>query len=558
MKTHVCFILFALFITLTYAVSCSTQLIKVTERQLDSRTEKFVHLGPAFPQHVFAVTSSSIWMSRDFGVKWENLSPKLVQAKGSSFMGPMSLKKQPSTVYVLAEGSRDLWFSRDQGSNFVLVQTPAELFFIEDLQPHESEDGKFLLRAQGKECEQSYSGCKSYAWVVKLGSANNHNFKKIRASVAQVSWGKGNKIWILSSQDESKPYWESQSNLMHTIDEGQEWKTSIEKCPGYAIVNNVMIAAQGDQSSHMTLHIARQKGDERFFESKIPFSLPQQGYSIVAADDDEVILHVNHGKDMYGNLYVSNANLTDFVLSLRDNKRNSIGYVDVLRVPHLHSVFIANQISPSPYDREDATITKISWNRGGDWKPLKPPALDYNGRPFVCTASTSTGECTLNLFGPTEQEIYGRLRSYWNAIGIVLGTGSVGNEIENSLDPSAIGTFLSRDAGSTWSHILPFSTTYSISNHGTMLVAFDNMKATDTLYYSTTSGKSWNNCTLDSSLRVYSIESLMNGTGQHFLVRGERTSSGIPYGSVLSLDLSGVSRVKFTCRDMTPGTCQRM
>ncbi|PRP74030.1 hypothetical protein PROFUN_16425, partial [Planoprotostelium fungivorum] len=286
-----------------------------------------------------------------------------------------------------------------------------------------------------------------------------------------------------------------------------------------------------------SLHIARNRGEHPLKQAKIPVALPHNAYSVVSAADDEVVLHVNHGKDSYGNLYVSDKNLDNFVLSLRNNKRDSRGHSDVLRVSSIPSILLANQISPSPYDPEQATVTKISFNRGGDWQPIPAPARDSAGNYVQCGRGNGNEGCTLNLFGPNEMETYGRLVSPRKSPGILFATGTVGTEAENSLEYSKVGTYVSRDAGLSWSHVFPFSTAGTASSHGSILLAADNLKDTNTFYFSWSSGTKWSNCSFDG---VRSIHALGNGSDPIFMVRGEKNVGGVAVGVVAVVDFKNV------------------
>ncbi len=74
---------------------------------------------------------------------------------------------------------------------------------------------------------------------------------------------------------------------------------------------------------------------------------------------------------------------------------------------------------------------------GGDWDEIAAPEG---------TTCTSRDECQLHLNGPTTSQ-FGRVYSDEDAIGLVMATGNVGQ----SLSDSGSNTFLSRDAGLTWS-----------------------------------------------------------------------------------------------------------
>ena len=50
----------------------------------------------------------------------------------------------------------------------------------------------------------------------------------------------------------------------------------------------------------------------------------------------------------------------------------------------MDGVFIANQIRYEENVTTPFTATFISFDKGGVWRPLTPPAVDRNNRPILC------------------------------------------------------------------------------------------------------------------------------------------------------------------------------
>ena len=108
----------------------------------------------------------------------------------------------------------------------------------------------------------------------------------------------------------------------------------------------------------------------------------------------------------------------------------------------------------------------------------------------------------MQLFGMLEFG-YGRFYSVPGAIGIMLSTGkfmqyhyqfmnldpktgNVGTSLEIHFDQ--VNTYLSRDAGLTWSEIKKGSYVYEIGDLGALLVFADITQTTDTLLYTWNEG----------------------------------------------------------------------
>ena len=59
------------------------------------------------------------------------------------------------------------------------------------------------------------------------------------------------------------------------------------------------------------------------------------------------------------------------------------------------------------------------------------------------------------------------------AVGIVLGVGNIGEQLERR-ESSQMNTYLSRDGGMNWQEIAKGSHIYEIGDHGGLIVMADN------------------------------------------------------------------------------------
>jgi hypothetical protein len=84
---------------------------------------------------------------------------------------------------------------------------------------------------------------------------------------------------------------------------------------------------------------------------------------------------------------------------------------------------------------------------------------------------------------------YGPIYSTKNAVGLILATGNVGYHLSNKEDE--VNTFMSRDAGVTWSEIKKGSHIYEMGDHGGLLVMANDQFAVDTIWYSWDEGLTW-------------------------------------------------------------------
>lgn len=132
-------------------------------------------------------------------------------------------------------------------------------------------------------------------------------------------------------------------------------------------------------------------------------------------------------------------------------------------------------------------VTVMSFNNGGYWTPLNAPHLTGDGKSWACTPNNST--CTLHLHSISTTKNVGRVFSTSSAPGIIMGVGSVGDSLSPYYD---CDTFLSSDAGQTWTSVQKGPYKYEIIDGGSTLVIIpDGKTASNSIMYSKDRGKTW-------------------------------------------------------------------
>ena len=87
--------------------------------------------------------------------------------------------------------------------------------------------------------------------------------------------------------------------------------------------------------------------------------------------------------------------------------------------------------------------TRISYDKGHTWQPLKVPEDDP-----ICGGETSE-DCSLHLhLDATDEETHGNLVSHEKSPGVILSAGNTGRKL--GLEDEAVDLYLSRDAGASW------------------------------------------------------------------------------------------------------------
>jgi hypothetical protein len=231
-------------------------------------------------------------------------------------------------------------------------------------------------------------------------------------------------------------------------------------------------------------------------------------------------------------------------LSLTRNPRFPWGTSDFSRVYGLDGIYIANQYLGGGERDLEVMITKMSYNKGGSWHRIAAPKEELHR----CRVAS---ECYLNLHGSTTYS-RGRFYSRANALGVLLGTGNVGETLRETL--GELNTYLSNDAGQTWTLFSNGSYDYEISNHGGLIVLTPNLVSTNFIRFTSDEGKTdFKQCAFfeaTKNMEVTDIIAEPTGGQAQFIIYGRM--SGTSRGVVVHLDFSGVG--ERDCKgEKTPG-----
>ena len=303
-------------------------------------------------------------------------------------------------------------------------------------------------------------------------------------------------------------------------------------------------------------------GGRNFKRACFPVGLRQRGFTIFdwnEGRDGADFIAVDHDEEdaaeaaaPMGNVYSSDASGQLYSISLRRNLYFG-GAVDFINVEGIEGVFIANQIANDAFvspegvaggSPEDFVKTRISFNGGGAWQPVKAPAVDVTGKPITCHSD----DCELHLHGAshwqrgTWKTRLGSVYSQPSAPGVVLATGNVGEYLSG--DAQIVNTFLSRDAGATWTEILKGPHIYEFGNHGGLIVVakMAALGPTTKVQFSRDEGRSWEDVPLQRAINVHNIRVDPDGAGTVFVIHGTDAGStegdGDAKGLIYTLDFS--------------------
>ena len=331
-----------------------------------------------------------------------------------------------------------------------------------------------------------------------------------------------------------------------------------------------------DDKEHMDLFISVH--GERFVQARFPFSESKNfthlDYHIIdVTDEGQIMVIVNHGP-VISHLYTSTRMTpyeAEFSLSLErvmfynpnvtwhDSWLAATAgdepFADVYKIQGLRGIYVASQIVNTNEDSrmiEPKNLqTKISFDQGAVWIPIKGPKTDEEGRDFTDCLDADY-RCNLHL----SQQLSSKfpitrsipILTSKNAIGIVMASGNMGQTLTQKNN-----VFVSADAGLSWHQVLKGSYFYNLGDHGGIIVAVKYFKTegpTSELLYSTDEGLNWKSLKFyDKPLRVYGLLTEPGENTTVFTVFGtEHGVQGVDW-IIVTIDLKSVFERECTVED---------
>ncbi|CAO2599743.1 Sort1 [Lemmus lemmus] len=231
------------------------------------------------------------------------------------------------------------------------------------------------------------------------------------------------------------------------------------------------------------IHVSTDQGDT-WSMAQLPSVGQEQFYSILAANDDMVFMHVDEPGDTgFGTIFTSDDRGIVYSKSLdRHLYTTTGGETDFTNVTSLRGVYITSMLS------EDNSIqSMITFDQGGRWEHLRKPE---NSK---CDATAKNkNECSLHIHA--SYSISQKLNvpmaplSEPNAVGIVIAHGSVGDAISVMVPD----VYISDDGGYSWAKMLEGPHYYTILDSGGIIVAIEHSnRPINVIKFSTDEGQCW-------------------------------------------------------------------
>ncbi|XP_039971651.1 sortilin-like [Xiphias gladius] len=310
-------------------------------------------------------------------------------------------------------------------------------------------------------------------------------WRKIHDSVCLVRWGPKNSIYFTTNYNGSCND-KGMLELKKTADYGRSFQTIATRVYSFVLGGRFVFASimTGSGTERM-IHVSVD-GGEVWNMAQLPTVNHEQFYSILAANQDMIFMHVDDpGDSGVGTIYVSDDRGTVFSKSLERHLYTTTGSdTDFTAITSLKGVYMTSALTG-----DGAVETVITFDQGARWQTLRRPQNSH------CDTETSTNRpnrCRLHIHASYSTTMKMNVPmlplSQPNAVGLILAHGSVG-DAESALSPDV---YVSDDGGYSWLLALRGPHHYAILDSGGLLVAVEHTNSVvNQIKFSTDEGQCW-------------------------------------------------------------------
>ncbi|XP_027766918.1 sortilin, partial [Empidonax traillii] len=310
------------------------------------------------------------------------------------------------------------------------------------------------------------------------------HWREIHKSVCLAKWGDNDTIFFTTFLNDSCKADLGFLELKKTPDLGRSFQVIGSRIYSFGMGGRFLFASvMTEQGFKRRIHVSLDGGDS-WNMAQLPSVGHEQFYSILAANDDLVFMHVDEPGDTgFGTIYTSDDRGIIYSKSLERHLYTTTGgETDFTNVTSLRGTFITSVLSD-----DNSIQSVITFDRGGQWVPLRRP---HNSS---CDSTARSGDqCSLHIHA--SYSISQKLNvpmaplSEPNAVGIVIAHGSVGGAI-SVMSPDV---YISDDGGYSWARTLRGPHHYAILDSGGLLVAIQHTsQPLNTLLFSPDEGQCW-------------------------------------------------------------------
>lgn len=455
---------------------------------------------------VFAWTfAGELWVTHDQGGVWN----RLISEETVLWVRP---HPHFSDRLFALTASRNLYASKDRGRTFTLLTLPADPNIFGPILSFHQFKPDWLIFHGTIDCD--YTDCEVDAYYSTNFGAT---WEDLTEGVHQCIFAQGLEIPTSEKHIVCQTVTDQgRMGLVYSTDFFQSSTTVFDNILGMAPNPPFLVAAVFEESeSELTLYVSV---DGKHFSNAVfppSFKIDQKvGYTVINSKTESLFLHVtssSHAGHEFGTVFKSNSNGTNYVLTLNDVNRDEHGFVDFEKMQSLEGVAIANVVSNPEAVRHGARKilkTKISHSDGALWDNVPPPA-------GAC-GSKRGKSCSLHLHGFTERLDARNVPSSPSAVGILIATGNVGDKL---LSPQNAHTYMSKDAGISWTEISDKNLLWEFGDSGSIIVTLPQFEDTNSISYTLNYGTTWSEFQFsDDPVSPIGLASIPSDTSRKFIL----------------------------------------
>ncbi|KAM9759694.1 sortilin-like [Menidia menidia] len=425
------------------------------------------------PLFMMRFGQSNLYRSEDYGKTFKDVTHLInhtfIQTEFGIAISPDHSGKVILTGDVSEIGGFQLFRSQDFGLTFVPTDLPFEPLIQMLYNPG---DSNTLLTL-------------SVMLELWLSEDFGATWRKIYDSVCLVRWGPKNSIYFTTNNNGSCSD-KGMLELKKTLDYGRSFKTIATRVYSFVLGGKFVFASimTGTGTERM-IHVSVD-GGEQWNIAQLPTVNQQQFYSILAANQDMIFMHVDDpGDSGAGTIYVSDDRGTVFSKSLERHLYTTTGSdTDFTVIASLRGVYMTSVLS-----EDGAVETVITYDQGANWQPLRRP---QNSQCDTDTSTNRPNRCRFHIHASYSTSVRMNVPmlplSQSTAVGLILAHGSVG-DAESALLPDV---YVSDDGGYTWLRALRGPHHYAILDSGGLLVAVEHTNSpVNQIKFSSDEGQCW-------------------------------------------------------------------
>lgn len=424
------------------------------------------------PFFMLRLGQSKLYRSENYGKSFQDVTSLInntfIRSEFGIAIGPENSGKVILTGEVSGGHGSRIFASDDFGKSF----TQRDLPFIPLMQITYNPENSSVLAVLSTRNE---------LWLSEdFGSIWN----KTHDMVCLVKWGRKNTIFFTAGNNGSCSD-RGMLQLKKMTGYGKSVQSIASKVFSFGLGGRFLFASvMTGKGTLRMIYVSVDQG-ESWNMAQLPPVGHEQFYSILAANDDMVFMHVDEEGDTgYGTIYASDDRGIVYSKSLERHLYTTTGGdTDFTNVTSLRGVFITSVLA-----KDSSVQTVVSFDQGGEWVPLRKPD---NSK---CDATAKDPEkCSLHIHAAYSTAM--RLNvpmlplSEPNAVGLILAHGSVGDAI-SVMRPDV---YVSDDGGYTWLKALNGPHHYAILDSGGLLVAVEHSptQPVNQIKFSTDEGQCW-------------------------------------------------------------------